>query len=124
MRKNRGQALLPVLIIMVIVLTLGVGTLYLNVGGLLLGSYSQEGEKVLMATEGALENGLLKILRNPFYSGESLQVEGTPCTISVSSPTPTVMTAECNSGRAIRRLQAEVSFVDGEMFVDNLKEVE
>ena len=77
-----------------------------------------------MATEGALENGLMSILRNPFYSGESLQVGDIPCTISVSGQAPTMITAECQSDRAIRQLQAEVTFVEGEMIVDNLKEIE
>lgn len=122
--KASGQALIPILIIMVIALILGVGVLNLSIGGLLLSFSSQEGESTLMATEGALENGLLRILRNPSYPGESLQVGGVSCTINTSGQSPVVMTAQCDSGRAIRQLQAEVDFVAGEMIVSNLREVE
>lgn len=123
-QNNRGQALLPVLIIMVIVLTLGVGVLHLSVGSILLSSYSQEGEMVLVTTEGVLESGLLRILRNPSYASESLQVDDILCTINASGQAPIVMLAECQSDRAIRRLQAEINFVQGEMTVDNIREVE
>jgi hypothetical protein len=122
--SSRGQALIPVLVVLIITLTLGAGLLYLNIGGMLIGSYTQEGERVLLATEGALENGLLRVLRNPAYLGESLQVNGVDCTISLSGQAPIVMTAECQSTRAERRLQTEVSFINGEMLVDNLVEIE
>ena len=121
---NKGQALIPVLIIMLITMILGVGVLHLSIGSLLLNSYWLEGEKVLMATEGALENGLMRILRNPGYSGESLQINEINCTIETSGQAPVVMTAECSSLRSKRRLQAEVSFINGEMLVSNYQEVE
>lgn len=122
--RNQGQALIPVLIIMAIVLILGAAVLDLGIGGLLLSSYYQEGEATLMATEGALENGLLRILRNPSYKGESLQVGDASCIINTSGSSPIVMTARCDSGRSIRRFQAEINFVAGEMVVDNILEIE
>ncbi len=121
---NRGQALLPLLILMVIIIILGAGVLYLSIGSLLLSSYSQSGEEVLMATEGAMENGLLMVLRNPAYAGESLQVGAVPCTINTAGSAPLVMTVKCDSGRAVRQLQAEVSLVNGQMQVDHLIEIE
>ena len=122
--SNSGQALVPILVILVIILILGAGALYLSMGGLLLCSHSLAGEKNLVATEGAMENGLLRVLRNPAYAGESLQVAGIPCTIDVAGLGPTMVTAECDSGRSIRRLQAEVSFIAGRMIIDNLVEIE
>ncbi|MFC1727003.1 hypothetical protein ACFL0Y_00600 [Patescibacteria group bacterium] len=123
-RKNQGQALIPILIILLIILTVGAGSLYLSLGSLLLSSSSSTGEKVLVSVEGAVENGLMRILRNPNYSGESLQVAAMPCTIDISGLNPWTMTAQCDSGQAIRRLQAEVNFIDGEMIVSNLQEIE
>jgi hypothetical protein len=123
-KNQHGQALIPVLIILSMVLILGASALQLSLGGMLLGSASQEGEEILITTEGAMENGLMQILRNPAYAGESLQVNGFPCTINVSGVSPSVMTVECQSDRAQRRLQAEVSFVDGEMLVENWTEIE
>lgn len=121
---NRGQALLPLLILLLLVLTLGVGVLQLSIGGMLISSSSQGGEAVLVATEGALENGLMRILRNPSYSGESLQVGGIPCTISTSGSTTILMVASCNSGRSIRKIKAEISSNQGRMVVNNIKEIE
>lgn len=123
-QKNQGQALIPVLFIMATVLILGAAVLNLSIGGLLLSSSFQEGEATLMATEGALENGLLRILRNPSYLGESLQVEDFSCIISTSGQSPILMRASCDSGHAIRQLEAEINFIAGEMIVENIKEIE
>ena len=122
--RQRGQALIPVLIIILIVLVLGAGSLYLSLGSMLLSSYSYLGEAALISTEGAMEDALMGILRNPDYAGGSLQVADVPCTISVSGSSPAVITAECDTGRSIRRLESEVTFVNGEMTVDNLQEIE
>ena len=122
--QKKGQALVPILIIILTIITLGVGTLYISIGGLLLSSYSASGETVLMAAEGALENGLLRILRSPNYSGESLQVNGLDCTITVNGLSPQVVSAQCVSDLVIRKLQAEVTFINGEMIVDHHQEVE
>ena len=120
----RGQALLPMIILLALIIILGTSLFNLSIGGLLITSYFQEGESILMVTEGALENGLMRILRNPAYVGESLQIGNVSCTISASGLTPVVMLASCNSGRAIRRLRAEINFTNGRMVVNNIREVE
>lgn len=122
--EKNGQALLPVVIIIAIFLILAVGLVNLSLGGLLLSFSLQEGEKVLLATEGTLEEGFLSILRNPSYAGGSLQVGEASCTIETSGSGPVVMAASCQSDRAVRRLRAEISFVAGEMEVSNIREVE
>jgi hypothetical protein len=122
--RTKGQAFIPVLILLVIIITLGTAVLSLSVGGMLISYSSQEGERVLLATEGAIENGLLRNLREPAYTGESLQVGGLPCTIVASGPAPIVVTAECRSDQACRRLEAEAEIVMGEIVINSLKEIE
>jgi hypothetical protein len=120
----RGQALLPVVILMALVVILGTSLFNQSIGGLLVTSYFQEGESTLMATEGAMENGLMRLLRNPAYTGESLQIGNISCTINTSGSAPTIVVANCNSGRTIRKLRAEVDFTSGLMEVSNLREIE
>lgn len=124
MKTNRGQALIPVLIIIILVLSLGVAALDVSISNILLSVYEQEGRRVFLKTESALEEGFLKLLRNPNYLGESLQFEETSCTIvvagSVSSKTVTVT---CSSGKSIRKAQAQADFLQGKMTVSWIKEI-
>lgn len=124
LKKDQGQALIPVLIILLIIITLGVGILFLNLGGMLTGLAAREGEAVLLAAEGAMENGLLRLLRSPAWEGESLQIGGQDCTITVSGTAPKIMAVSCWSAQARRNLRAEISFIAGEMNVDLIEETE
>jgi hypothetical protein len=121
-KVNSGQALVPLLILLALVIVLGTAALFLSVGGMVINVASREGEQVLLATEGAIENGLLRVLRDPGYTGESLQVGGYDCTIEASGPSPISVTAECRSGRAVRRLEAAAEVVMGEIIINSLTE--
>ncbi len=124
MKKNCGQALIPVLIIIVLVLSLGVAALDVSISNILLSVYEQEGRRVYLKTESALEEGFLKLLRNPSYAGESLQLEETSCTIEVSGLTSTkTVTAICNSGKSVRKIQAQADFYLGRMTVLWIREI-
>ncbi len=121
MKKN-GQALLIVILLSAIVLTLSLVTSSLSVANLQETIIFKEGIKTYFLTESALENGLLRLLRYPQYSGESLQLEGIPCIIEVTQE-PLKVRAWCDTGKVIRRLETDVSFIDGQMQVSQIKEV-
>lgn len=120
--KEKGQALLIVIFLAAIVLTLGIATSSLSVSGLQEILVFKEGAKAYFFAESALENGLLRLLRDPSYSGEALQVEETPCIIEITKE-PLKVRAWCDSGKVIRRLEAEVSFFEGQMQVSQIKEI-
>lgn len=120
--KANGQALLIVILLSAIVLTLGMVTSSLSVGNLQETIIFKEGVKTYFLAESALENGLLRLLRHPQYSGESLQLEGVPCIIEVSQE-PMQIRAWCDTGKVIRRLETDISFIDGQMIVSQIREV-
>lgn len=120
----KGQALLPLLIVVIIVLSLGTASIELAIGNVLVSRYFQEGLTGYFTTEAALENGLLRLLRNPGYPGESLQINDASCTINISGALPQVMDVRCDNSRQVRKIQAEISYVDGIMQVDNIREIE
>lgn len=118
--KN-GQAVLMVVLLSAIVLTLGIAAASLSFGDLQEIIIFKEGIKTYFLTESALENGLLRLLRDPSYAGEALQLEEVPCIIEVI-PSPTRVRAWCNTGKTIRQLEVTVNFVDGQMQVGQFKE--
>lgn len=122
--KMRGQALIPLLIVIIIILSLGVAAIELAISNIIVSRYFQEETSGYYTVEAVLENALLRTLRNPNYSGEDLQINDTSCTIEISGESPRVVTARCESGRWIRKLEAEVYFSEGIMEVENISEVE
>ncbi len=123
-QRRKGQALIPLLIVIVIILSLGVAAVELAISNVVVDRYFQEEMDGYFTVESALENALLRSLRNPGYSGEDLQINEASCTIEINGETPKVVTARCESDRWVRRLQAEVSFVNGIMSTDNIREIE
>lgn len=124
MTKTKGQALLPLLIIIVIVLSLGTIAVELAISNILVDRYLQESLIGYATTEAALENGLLRILRHPEYAGESLQIENSSCTITIAGNWPKTITAVCDNTQRIRKLEAEVNFVSGVLQVIHIQEIE
>jgi hypothetical protein len=123
-RKTKGQALLPLLIIIVIVLSLGAAAIELAISNVLVDRFFQDNIDLFYTTEAALENGFLRLLRNPAYSGESLQIGSASCTITVSGGSPAVVLANCDTTRQVKKIQGEVTFAAGTMNVDNIREIE
>ena len=124
LKRSKGQALIPLLILIVILLSLGATAIELAIGNILIDRYSQEELIGYYTTESALENGLLRVLRNPNYAGEDLQINGASCTIEVSGTTEKTILAFCEDENWIRRIQAQISFVDGQMEINSFQEIE
>jgi len=121
---KKGQALIPLLIIIVIILGLGTTAIELAIGRMIISRFSFDEIKSFYTVETAMENAFLKILRNPAYLGEDLQINDASCTIEVSVTLPKVVNATCDNGRQVRKMEAEASFVDGVMVVENIREIE
>jgi len=122
--KTKGQALLPLLIIIVIVLGLGAAAIDLAIGSMVSESYFQKELSTYFTTEAALENGLLRLLRNPTYLGEDLQINDASCTIEISGESPKVILAVCDTGSQVKKIQAEITYDEGKMEVGNVGEIE
>ncbi len=119
-----GQALLPLLIVMIIVLGLGTAAIELAIGNLIIDRYRQDEVLGYYSTQSALENALLRLLRNPNYTGESLQINGASCTITVSGSAPYRLVVVCDNGRWVRKIQAFANFSAGIMAVTQVREIE
>ena len=120
----KGQALLPLLIVIVIVLSLGAAAIELAISSLIVSRISFEGQTLFYTTEAAFENGLLRALRNPSYVGESLQINQASCTIEASGQAPKTILAICSSDRQVKKIQGQIDYINGVMTVTDIVEVE
>ena len=124
MKNNqRGQAILIIIFVFALIITLGLVSFSSSVNNLLDTIVFKDGNRALYLTQSSLENGFLRLLRNPGYSGESLQLENASCIIIVN-PSPLNIRAECDSGRTIRKLEAPITYSAGQMQVGQITEME
>jgi len=82
----------------------------MGMGDLELGFSQQSGGDVVLSAESCVEEALIRLSRNASYSGGSLTVGQSTCTISVTgTPCGTcTVTAEATANRYTRKIQAGV----------------
>lgn len=83
----------------------------------------QNSAEALSVAESGLEDSLIRLLRNPNFSGETLTVGGGTATITVSGSNPVIITSKGTAGQYQRTLQATVTFTSGVMTVSSWKEI-
>src|SRR3990167_2437649 len=88
--NQRGQALVTLLYIMVIGIAI-TSAIAVNMLG---GGTMQQGEYAYYAAESGIENAILKLLRNPSYDGEIVNLEnGGSVTTEITSQNPLTIVA-------------------------------
>jgi len=118
---NKGQALVTLLFFMVIaisVITASSVILFTNVTA---GSTTEQGAIVLSGAESGAENALLRLLRNPAYSGEALLVGNVNVNIGVTNGT-IIATASANN--VIRKIQVQTVYNGNVLSVSSWKEIQ
>lgn len=73
----------------------------------------QEGTIAYDIAESGVENAILRLLRNPNYTGETLPVGTGSTTVTVSGTNPKTITSIGTHGNFSRTLQVQVTDVSG-----------
>ncbi len=122
--KPTGQALIPLLIVMLIALGLGAAAVEVAVSNILVDRYHLQTITGYYAAESALEEAFLGWLRDPNYTSGSLQVNQASCTIEVSGSSSWMFLVACSTDRWIRKLSAQATYVNGEMVITSVSEIQ
>lgn len=122
MTGKKGQTLLMLLVFMIIGLTVTSASavlLFLN------SSSSQKIEGGTIAytiAESGMENAILRLLRNPNYTGETLSLDGGSAIITVTGSNPYTITSKGTKNNFSRTIQVEVDY-NGSMTINSWKEI-
>ena len=106
-RLQAGQALVTLLFFMIISITIITATaviLYTNISAV--GSQEQGIYAYYIAESGA-EEGLLQLIRNPSFGGETISVGSGTATISVTNG---IITSTGKYNTAIRKIQVQTAY--------------
>lgn len=125
MKKNEsGMALVTVLIfsvVAIIVITLGIMLMVIQTGSSSKVASSQES---MFVAESAMENALIRLLRDPNYTGETLTFQNGTATITVEGSTQKTVTVTSNVLSSNRTLRVTLTENEGASAVSSWREVQ
>jgi len=124
--QQSGQALVSLLFIAIIGITIISAAVILVYGNMQSASITEQGTYAYYVAESGAEEGLLRLLRNPYYSGTPI---GQPLSVGLGSATIQVNTASgliTSTGtynNTIRKIQIQTVYNNGVRTVTSWKEV-
>jgi hypothetical protein len=118
-----GQALITLLFFVLIALTISSAATIIIIDNSVSVSKFQEGTLAYYAAESGVENALLRLLRDPNYTGETLTIGSETVVITVSGSNPKTVMSVGQEGNFKRTVQAQMSYNNGYYTFSNWKEL-
>jgi len=122
MKKQQGQALITLIfftVIAVTIITAAVSVLFANN---LSTSNAEIGQEAYQAAESGVEDGLLKLLRDPAYSGPSYNI-GTETTVSITGGVNKTITSTGTAGGTTRKIEVQTEYNIGVTQINSWREI-
>jgi hypothetical protein len=123
----RGQALVTLLFFMIIGLTITSGAVVMMLVNSNAGTRLQEGEVAYQVAQSGAENGMIRLLRNPSYAGETITVGSGSATITKSGTgvvnDPYIITSTGTAGNFVRKVEVRATYVNNLLQVQSQKEI-
>ena len=120
----RGQALVTLLVFCATALIVTAGaTAVIIINSQTTGKFAQ-GEETLHIAEAGADNAVLRLLRDPNYSGETLTVGNGTATITVTGTTTKTIVSEAVNGFFRRKIQVIGSFANNIFTISSWTEID
>ena len=75
------------------------------------------------AAESGVENAIIRVLRDPNYSGETLSVGNSVVVISVTGTDPIIITSEATYGTYIQKVQTTITYIDNRLTISDWEDI-
>lgn len=119
-KGQRGQAIVTLILIMVIAIAVITAIIIVSANSIASGSSMEQGTVAFYAAESGAENAIIRKLRNPSYTGETLSVDGATVTIVVNGDT---ITSVAQYRNAIRKIEVQTTYSNNVLSVASWKEI-
>ena len=119
-----GQALVILLVFVGITAVVTSAGAMVMIAGAQSGSKFELGSEAYFAAEAGAENGLLQILRNPAYSGETLNLTNATAVVIVSGTNPKTLDSTGTVNGLTRKIRVIGNYVNGVLTVTSWNEVD
>ncbi len=121
--NQSGMALVTVLIFSVVAMIVVTAALSLSINTAQSNQQFIQGQLALNMAESGAENALLRLLRDPSYTGETLTLSDGTATIVATGSATKVIDVTGVSGTAVRKLELTTNTVSGVTTVASWQEV-
>ena len=119
-KNQKGHALITLLFFMVISLTIVTGVTIVVLNNASATSEAEQGTMAYYAAETGAENALLRLVRDPNYAGETLNIDGGSVVIQVNNGT---IISTATISRAVRKIQVITTNTNTQINVTSWKEI-
>lgn len=120
---RKGQALVLLLVFMAITIVVVTAVTTLTINNSVAALKFNQGDVALSIAESGAENGILRVLRDPDYLGEVLQVGSGSAKISVSGGTMPTIVSVGTVGNFRRVIEVKGSFVNNVLTISSWREL-
>ncbi len=120
---SAGMALVSVLIFSVVAMIIITAAISLSAVTSQSNQQFMQGQQALNNAETGAEIALIRLLRDPSYSGETLTLPDVDATIVISGSNPKTITATGVSGSSIRKIQVTTTTTAGVTEVVSWQEI-
>ncbi|MFH1832602.1 MAG: hypothetical protein ABH816_00345 [Candidatus Levyibacteriota bacterium] len=120
---QKGQALVTLLVFIVVGITIVTSAIEIIFVNSLAASKMENGINNYYLAESGIENGILRLLRNPDYTGETLSLAEGNVGIQVVHGNPIIMTSQAVENNILRKIQAEIVYNNGMLIISSWKEI-
>ena len=122
MHSQNGQTLVTLLVFMVIGITITTAAVMMTIVNTQNATKFQEGLIAYQVAESGAENAIIRLLRDPSYTGETLTVGAGTATITVSGTTTKTITSSGVNGNYLRKVQVVASYVNNVLTITSWQE--
>lgn len=125
MRNNKGQqgqALITLIVFVLIAITVTSAGVAATLSSVFSAGEVEQGIVALTAAESTIENAMLRYLRNPNYTGETLVIGGATVTTQIAGDPP-VITVVSRYRNSIRIVEAQTVYNNNALTISSWKEI-
>lgn len=123
-KNQQGTTIIMLLVFMIIAITVISSSIMLSLGNSFSTMKIEQGTVAAQLAESGLENGILRLLRDPTYTGETFSpATNQTVVITVSGSTTKIITSTATIGSFQRSFQADIQIQNGTYIITAYKEI-
>ena len=119
-KNHKGQALVSLLMFVLVAMTVIISSITTAISNTRATSIGQQAVDAYYVAEAGAENALIRLLRNPNYSGETLTVGNNQSVVTVAGST---ITSIGNVNNLTRKIEVKISYTNNQMTIISWKEI-
>jgi len=121
--KSPGYSMVAILVISVVGIIISTALVATVITNSQNASKMEQGFQALGTAESAAENAILKLLRDPFYTGESMTVGDCTADVTVAGETDKTITSTSTCNNFVRTVEITATYNQGMLSINSWKEL-